>query len=930
MCEKNFPKEIHLRPEEWLWAGWRGWHPLEKPRAKKFDQKQARIRMTRYSVDKFQHHTLKNLTSEEALYWARAFQHADELVDVQLQHSPQKMEKLINYDPDMPLTESEAEALFASEEAVERSTLQVIIPLFGPVKAVEFLVHASLKFDSDKPWKDWRKKHVINFREDCLIYLTAVERSAAAATLKSMLKSDDVHDDVCVSRFVAALAGLCGHWDESYIQEFWGGLINSKSDSWLNKEEGKLLGFFLTGAPDGKIFSRNIRQLIGPKHYFTNWSPYQSFFSYETNRPNHDLAAWIAHTSDDELDFVLEALAVTEEISWPEIAFPLFEGIETDKGALIMFYLTQQKGLGKKAMAWLKNNPALAIKGGFPLLANLDEEIGLIAKGFFLKQMKKPDQKAMIERVAADHPDGDQLLAAIAPKEAGKALETETPQWLQKAMTSVENRGKCVWPPFLDYETLPVLTTEGEALSKRHLRALLVSLQRSKPDKPHANVKAYKEHVPQKELVRLAERLFREWQRLGENTDTKWLIYPAGFFGAKSCLVTIQQQIPRWNREWMSHLVMDGLKSIRAWGTPEALDMLTEMAEEVHGKSLKKKIDDILREAASDQGLTRELMEERMVPDYGFTSEGRRFLDFGPRQFEIVFEAASTPRLRDSHGKILKSLPKPTKSDVETIAKASKETWKTLRKELMKALKQQGQRLENQLVLQQVRPFKILQEAIDHPLLRHPARTLVWVALDEEGAYLLTFRIDEDGSYLNIEEEPVTIANAARITIAHPYHLPHDLLKQWGEIFADYEIMPPFPQIDRKVFRLTEKELKSKNISHWKDVKVAHILVGRRLEGRGWNRPSLWDEDAWYFYRRFPGTGFAVCVNIWGDAMRDPNNKENVTVGDAHFFPDKAVKTRGTADSKKKLKLSEVPPILISEAMRDLDFATAGDKIGTG
>ncbi len=80
----------------------------------------------------------------------------------------------------------------------------------------------------------------------------------------------------------------------------------------------------------------------------------------------------------------------------------------------------------------------------------------------------------------------------------------------------------------------------------------------------------------------------------------------------------------------------------------------------------------------------------------------------------------------------------------------------------------------------------------------------------------------------------MTVADDAVIGVVHPLTLG-DALPVWAEVFADYEILQPFPQVGREIFRLGEAEATAVEFTRFKDVKLpTGRLLG--LEKHGWRR----------------------------------------------------------------------------------------------
>ncbi len=66
---------------------------------------------------------------------------------------------------------------------------------------------------------------------------------------------------------------------------------------------------------------------------------------------------------------------------------------------------------------------------------------------------------------------------------------------------------------------------------------------------------------------------------------------------------------------------------------------------------------------AQDRGLTRDQLADRIVPDLGLDERGSRVLDYGPRQFRLVFGPNLKPRLRDEQGAPIVLVRSPSGAD---------------------------------------------------------------------------------------------------------------------------------------------------------------------------------------------------------------------------------------------------------------------------
>jgi hypothetical protein len=75
--------------------------------------------------------------------------------------------------------------------------------------------------------------------------------------------------------------------------------------------------------------------------------------------------------------------------------------------------------------------------------------------------------------------------------------------------------------------------------------------------------------------------------------------------------------------------------------------------------------------------------------------------------------------------------------------------------------------------------------------MRHIARGIVWT----DGA--TAFRVAEDGSLSDSHDARYTLAGDAEVAVLHPLRAARDEIDRWRQLFADYEILQPMPQLER-------------------------------------------------------------------------------------------------------------------------------------
>src|SRR5262249_36729652 len=117
--------------------------------------------------------------------------------------------------------------------------------------------------------------------------------------------------------------------------------------------------------------------------------------------------------------------------------------------------------------------------------------------------------------------------------------------------------------------------------------------------------------------------------------------------------------------------------------------------------------------------------------------------------------------------------------------------------------------------------------------LQQIARRLVFAVRDDD-RLCSTFRVAEDGTFADADDSAVTIAPASHVVVAHPALVDSATREKWTRVLDDYEIIQPFPQLQRDAPALSEKELEARSIERFS----GQIARGGRfftLKKNGWS-----------------------------------------------------------------------------------------------
>ncbi|SNS27964.1 protein of unknown function [Actinomadura meyerae] len=245
-------------------------------------------------------------------------------------------------------------------------------------------------------------------------------------------------------------------------------------------------------------------------------------------------------------------------------------------------------------------------------------------------------------------------------------------------------------------------------------------------------------------------------------------------------------------------------------------------------KHLGPRAQRLLNRAAEERGLSPEQLADRLVPDLGLDADGSLVLDYGRRRFRVGFDEQLKPYVTDEDGKPRRTLPKPGAKDDEALAPAAYARFAELKKEARATAADQIRRLEAAMVAGRSWSAEEFGSLLaGHPLLRHIVRRLVWSAGED------AFRVAEDGTLADVHDDAYVLPPEARVTLPHPVRLGEKPVAAWAEVFADYEILQPFPQLGRTVHTLADDERTASRLTRFEGC-TAHFGRFIDMTSRGW------------------------------------------------------------------------------------------------
>ena len=480
------------------------------------------------------------------------------------------------------------------------------------------------------------------------------------------------------------------------------------------------------------------------------------------------------------------------------------------------------KTLRQDARSWLLKYPEHAITGLLPSALGKAGEAQDNARAA-LRMLTENGHQPLLQEIARRYnqpevTDAVNALLALDPLDNHPTKIPTLPAFYQPSL----------W-------TRPVLKANAQSLPDSALLHLGEMLRFPQEEALYPGLLQVKDVCSADSLAGFAWDLFTAWQTAGAPSKESWAFTALGVLGNDDTARKLTPLIRAWPGESQHKRATVGLDILAAIGSDIALMQLNGIAQKLKFKALQERAKEKIADIAESRELTVAELEDRLAPDLGLDDNGSLLLDFGPRQFTVSFDETLKPFVRDVSGSRLKDLPKPNKSDDESQANDAVNRYKLLKKDARTVAAQQVARLESAMCLRRRwSPENFQLFLVEHPLVRHLTRRLIWGVYSAENQLLACFRVAEDNSYSTADDDLFTLPEGD-ISIGTPHVLeisPTDAAA-FGQLFADYELLPPFRQLDRNSYALTEAERNASELTRWAGRKCPSGRV-MGLANKGW------------------------------------------------------------------------------------------------
>ncbi|WP_316742621.1 DUF4132 domain-containing protein [Streptomyces sp. MK7] len=349
------------------------------------------------------------------------------------------------------------------------------------------------------------------------------------------------------------------------------------------------------------------------------------------------------------------------------------------------------------------------------------------------------------------------------------------------------------------------------------------------------------------------------------------------------------------------------INALAGTGDPASLQALWRLRSRIRQRALRKQLDTALVTAAGQQGITAEQLVERSVPDHGLAPDRSLEREVGGHRVRVAIEDATTVRLTFTRpdGATSRTAPAAVKDGFPDELKELK----ALAKEVRGTLSAERARIEALMSAGREWLYdEWCRHYRDHPVTGVLVRGLIWEFRGAE---------DADGEWRAVAPAAEPPGRPERVRLWHPIRASAHDIRTWRERLVADRLRQPFKQAFREIYLITPAE---EATGVYSNRFAAHIVHYRQLyalfKERGWQANFLGRHDGGHDGRaraEFGGGEWRACFHHEPAADDGGYAPEHAATDQVRF-------ERRNGRRWREVPLAEVPPLVFSEAMRDVDL----------
>lgn len=365
-------------------------------------------------------------------------------------------------------------------------------------------------------------------------------------------------------------------------------------------------------------------------------------------------------------------------------------------------------------------------------------------------------------------------------------------------------------------------------------------------------------------------------------------------------------------------LLFELARAGRDFPTPELVTAIRAARSAVRHAGVPKQLDRTLKKV--EAALAERIEVALRLPALGFDDAGVLRREAGAYA-AVVTVAESTVLTWEKDGRPLRSVPAAVRRDHPGLVKELRDLVKRVGIQLSTL----ARALEGGFTADAVHPYgRWRTELAGHPLARVVVRRLIWEIEVAPGEWRAVLPEAEE-----LPEAPARRPTAtphrrpsvgpvdpdASVRLWHPLRSDPDAVRAWRDLLTERRIRQPFKQAYREIYRLTPAEEETRLYSNRF---AAHLVHYRRMfalfRARGWKSNLLghWDSgDSGEAVRTLAAGAWRV--RFTHDLAESPDDDLIASTDQVRF-------DRREAGTWREAPIAEVPPLVLSEAMRDVDL----------
>ncbi|MEV8554859.1 DUF4132 domain-containing protein [Streptomyces sp. NPDC051917] len=356
-------------------------------------------------------------------------------------------------------------------------------------------------------------------------------------------------------------------------------------------------------------------------------------------------------------------------------------------------------------------------------------------------------------------------------------------------------------------------------------------------------------------------------------------------------------------------LLYEVVRAAQDFPTPELVTAIRTVRRTVRHAGVPKQLDKMLKKV--DAALAERTDVALRLPRLGFDtapiggSAAGGVLRRTAGDYQAVVTVTETATLTwEKDGRPLRSVPAPVRRDHAALIKELRELVKRVNAQLATLIRA----LEGGYTADAVHPYGWWRtELAGHPLACTLVRRLIWEIEVAPGEWRAVLPETDE----RLPDAP----DDASVRLWHPLRSEPDAVRGWRDLLTERCIRQPFKQAFREIYLLTPAEEHTRVYSNRFAAHLVHYRTMFALfRARGWKSHLLgpWDGGDCDAAER------TLAAGRW--RVRFIHNWADWAGEDELASTDQVRFDRRVQDAWREAPLADVPPLVFSEAMRDVDL----------